>query len=302
MRIVTFAFLLSICLSGLGQDALSPERLFLEQSASDGLFVGVSDPDVDSVTGYWQAVTRAVTLYAYSRNTTASIVSDAYVNENNLFGDIRYEHVMRGIAVFETECTNVSYTVESVSETRQGEKIVALRVSEDLFGLIFTSTYKNYFNAVSYENYDAIDGKTEFVVQLDSCTTNYELSRYDGMCVHRSFFRDSIVGAEQNGKIYDEISCNDCPETDLFNSYSLENGLWQAFVMSFEILSSKIQELGCSVKSIKDKDNVDVHGDGTSEGEGLIRSVTRHHISAVPEYMCIQDNKLVVNWKVNKLE
>lgn len=300
MRIVTFAFLLLISLSGLGQDALSPERLFLEQSASEGLFVGVSDPDVDSVTGYWQAVTRAVTLYAYSRNVTTSTVSDAYVNENNEFGDLRYEHVMRGIAVFETGCTNVNYTVEGVSETKQGEKIVALRVTEDPFGFLFTSTYNNYFNVVSFGTDEAIDGKTEFMVQLDSCTTNYELSRYDGMCVHRSLFRDSIVSAGLDGKIYDEISCNDCSETDFFDSYSLGNGLWHAFVMSFEILSSKIQELGCSVKSIKD--NVDVKDEGMSEGKSLIRSVTRHHISAVLECMCIQDNKLVVNWKVNLLE
>lgn len=300
MRNLALAILLSVNLFGWGQVASRPERLFLEQGTSGNVFVGVSDPGADSPTGCWQAVSRAIMLYAFSQNVSVNIVNDSYSRENLENGNPRIEEIMKSLSVLDTDCRNVSYEIDTMTETRQGEKVVALRVFDDPMGVMFTSKSMNFFNLVSFDADDSIDGKNEMLVQLDTCTMNYRLHRFNKEWNSRSSFCGTDVAVDRSRKIYADM---DCPTDGMCGDYSLENGLWQAFVMSLEEIPSKAQNLECKLKALQENVADAVGGEAKpTTVQDLTRTVCNLRLKAIPETMCIKDNRLYVNWHVQPLE
>lgn len=298
MRYLALAILLSINLFGRGQSASRPERLFLEQTASSGVFVGVSDPGADSTAGYWQAVSRAVMLYAFSQNVSVDIVTDAFCHENDVNGGSRIEEIIKSLSVLNTDCRQVSYEVDSLSATPQGETIVALRVSDNPSGSLFTSTATLFFNLISYDADDGINGKNEIFMQLDTCSMAYKLHRYNTEWSCQSSCYGNPIAIDRSRKSYNDTDCTD----DSISSYSLENGLWQAFALSLEGLSSKVSVFECKLKSLNENFGDEVSGIAQGNKRNLTRCVTSHRLKATPKTMGIKDNRLYVNWDIQLAE
>ena len=298
MRNLALAILLSISLFGRGQSVSCPERLFLDQAAYEGIFVGVSDPGTDSLTGYWQAVSRAVMLYAFSQDVSVKIVTDFFNRGYNVNGGSRIEEIMESLLAIYTDYRQVSYKIDSVSATPQGEAIVALKVSDDPSGTLFKSAVNLFFNLHSYDGDDDINGKNEIFMQLDTCLMAYELHRYNTEWSCQSTCFGNPVAIDRSRKSYTDTDCTD----DSISGYSLENGLWQAFVLSLEDLSSEATNIDCKVKSLQENLGNEVSGYAKQDMRDLTRCVTSHRLKAIPETMCIKDNKLYVDWNVQLAE
>ena len=98
---------------------------------SDNGYIGISDPNNDTIVAYEQAVNRALALYALSNDVIYSSVYEYYYLNANMKVKNHCNQKSHWIAEFETSIENVSYQITKTYRTKYNEIIVLLSVSQN---------------------------------------------------------------------------------------------------------------------------------------------------------------------------
>lgn len=138
IRTVVFVFSLSVFLHGYSQvntdyykygasPSVLPTYLLGEDSVSS-LFFGISDPDLDSVTGISQAIKRAEALMYLSQQSQVRSFTDYYMGEEYSTGGGTFQSFVQ---LYRKDSIYIPYTIFDTAFTRFGEAIVRICPTRD---------------------------------------------------------------------------------------------------------------------------------------------------------------------------
>ena len=194
--------------------------------------IGVSDPNLDTIVAYNQAVKRALTFYALSQNMELSSVYEYYYNNNHLNGDYNNQK-SHWIAEFETSMENFSYEVENVFRTKYNEIIVSIKVNEDK-----TSDNELFVEGSFMYHYDYIDGKMAYgEKQLLSISANdndfeklsWESTIDNNIVVKKTYINELPFKLKHTINMFEECGNVDSDMPFVENKY----GLWDCYIDTF---------------------------------------------------------------------
>lgn len=259
--------------------------------------IGVSDPNLDTIVAYNQAVKRALTFYALSQNMELSSVYEYYYNNNHLNGDYNNQK-SHWIAEFEAELKNFSYEVTNVFRTKYNETIVSINVREDK-----TSDKVLDINASFMYHYDYIDDKTEYgEKQLLSISTDNELiekiywmSTIDNNNITKiSYINELPFKLKKSINVY-----GDCGRIN-DNMAFVENryGLWDCYMDTFMQAISNFEPenivLKNSTRQITHEDN----GNYGDKSQDIMRRVIKNKVSCSLKSISFKNGIMYADWEV----
>lgn len=263
----------------------------------EGGSIGISDPNMDTIVGYNQALRRALAFYAINQKMELSSVYEYYYNNNHL-NDVYNNQKSHWIADFETGLENCSYKVEKVFHTKYNETIVLLKINEDE-----TSDNKLDVEGSFMYHYDYIDDKSEYgEKQILTISTEDEffkemswMSTIDIYNVKKvTYINELPLKLKHSVYSYNDYGYVDDNMVFVDNKY----GLWDCYVDSFLQAISNFEPDGIVLKNSTRQITQENNGDYGDKSQDIIRRVIKTEISCSLKSLSLKNNKLYANWEI----
>lgn len=260
--------------------------------------IGISDPNLDTIVAYNQAVKRALAFYALNQNMELSSVYEYYYNNSNINGSYNNQK-SHWIAEFETSLEKFSYEVNDVFYTKHNEIIVSINVDED------NKTSDNELDVIGsfMYHYDYINDKLEYgEKQLLSISTNDEyfaemswVSTVDNNNIVKMTYinelplklKTSVNYYEDNGNVNDDM-------VFVENKY----GLWDCYIDSFFQAISNFEPnsivLKNSTRQITQEDN----GNYGDKSQDIMRRVIKTKVSCCLKSLSFKNGVMYADWEI----
>ena len=284
---------------GTGESSSVPSRCELPSwfIKCDNLTIGISDPNLDSIVAYHQAVKRALAFYAINQNMKLSSVYEYYYHDNNLNGNYNNQK-SHWIAEFETKLEKFSYEVNNVFRTKYDEIIVSITVNED-----DASDNELDVKGSFMYHYDYINDKLEYgEKQLLSISMNneylnnvYWMSTIDGnKIVKMTYINDLPLKIKHAIRIYEDCGYVNDQMVFVENKY----GLWDCYVDSFFQSISNFESENIVLKNSTRQITHETNGDFGDRSQDIIRRIIKTKVSCSLKSLSFKDNMLHANWEV----
>ena len=259
--------------------------------------IGISDPNLDTIVAYNQAVNRALAFYALNQSMELSSVYEYYYHDNNLNGNYNNQK-SHWIAEFETSLENFSYEVLDVFFTKYNEIIVSVKVNEDT-----KSDNELVVNGSFMYHYDYVNDKVEYgEKQLLSITTDDDIvseilwmSTIDNANVVKMTYinelpfklKTSVNVYEDNGNVNDDM-------------FFLENryGLWDCYVDTFMQAVSNFEPDGIVLKNSTRQITQDENGNYGDKSQDIMRRVIKNKVSSSLKSLSFKSGMLYADWEI----
>ena len=259
--------------------------------------IGISDPNLDTIVAYNQAVNRALAFYALNQSMELSSVYEYYYHDNNLNGNYNNQK-SHWIAEFETSLENFSYEVLDVFFTKYNEIIVSVKVNEDT-----KSDNELVVKGSFMYHYDYVNDKVEYgEKQLLSITTDDDIvseilwmSTIDNANVVKMTYinelpfklKTSVNVYEDNGNVNDDM-------------FFLENryGLWDCYVDTFMQAVSNFEPDGIVLKNSTRQITQDENGNYGDKSQDIMRRVIKNKVSSSLKSLSFKSGMLYADWEI----
>lgn len=191
--------------------------------------LGISDPGMDSITGWNQALIRAQIMANIFRKNTTQLLCDFFLNEKDNTQQVVYEHFSR-IVTFMSDSANEFEVLESYRNAYDETIILisftpSMHVDPARLKTVFMELYRN-------EVENSIYGKYESVYELlvnDSNKNNSEFLKYQ---FTEYGPRTSAEGFFNNEEYVVPIYSLSYKLTDNQTTIQYAHGLWQGYLKS----------------------------------------------------------------------
>ena len=259
--------------------------------------IGISDPNLDTIVAYNQAVNRALAFYALNQSMELSSVYEYYYHDNNLNGNYNNQK-SHWIAEFETSLENFSYEVLDVFFTKYNEIIVSVKVNEDT-----KSDNELVVKGSFMYHYDYVNDKVEYgEKQLLSITTDDDIvseilwmSTIDNANIVKMTYinelpfklKTSVNVYEDNGNVNDDM-------------FFLENryGLWDCYVDTFMQAVSNFEPDGIVLKNSTRQITQDENGNYGDKSQDIMRRVIKNKVSSSLKSLSFKSGMLYADWEI----
>lgn len=259
--------------------------------------IGISDPNLDTIVAYNQAVNRALAFYALNQSMELSSVYEYYYHDNNLNGNYNNQK-SHWIAEFETSLENFSYEVLDVFFTKYNEIIVSVKVNKDT-----KSDKELVVNGSFMYHYDYVNDKVEYgEKQLLSITTDDDIvseilwmSTIDNANIVKMTYinelpfklKTSVNVYEDNGNVNDDM-------------FFLENryGLWDCYVDTFMQAVSNFEPDGIVLKNSTRQITQDENGNYGDKSQDIMRRVIKNKVSSSLKSLSFKSGMLYADWEI----
>lgn len=259
--------------------------------------VGISDPNLDSIVAYNQAVERALAFYAINQKMKVSSVYEYYYNNDNL-KDSYANQKSHWIAEFETSMENFSYEVEKVFRTKYNEIIVSIKVNEDK-----TSDNELFVKGSFMYHYDYIDGKMEYgekqLLSISANDNDFEklswVSTIDNsIVVKKTYINELPFKLKRTVNVFNECGNVDGDMPFVENKY----GLWDCYIDTFLQAISNFESENIVLKNSTRQITHETNGDFGDKSQDIIRRVIKSDISCSLKSISLKNNMFYANWEV----
>lgn len=196
-------------------------------------FIGISDPQLDSVTGYNQALTRALTMYSLSEKTYLTAVYELYyhIENNTIAAENQKSHWLSEMS---SEMTNYKYELLNYCVTKYGETIVEISVSDDLRSDNLLKTNMSMYFSFDSQGVNPLYSERTVWETESRDTVLMNLSwmseMKDGMTRKNSTIDGSCSEIKNEFRYYGNCGGNNC---DSYVFSDLKYGLWNAYIDLF---------------------------------------------------------------------
>ena len=259
--------------------------------------VGISDPNLDSIVAYNQAVERALAFYAINQKMKLSAVYEYYYNNDNLNHNYNNQK-SHWIAEIETKLKYFSYEVENVFRTKYNEIIVSIKVNEDK-----TSDNELFVKGSFMYHYDYIDGKMAYgEKQLLSISANdndfeklsWESTIDNNVVVKKTYVNELPFRLRQSVNVYEEFGNVD------ENMHFIENkyGLWDCYVDTFLQAISNFESKNIVLKNSTRQITHEINGDFCDKSQDIIRRLIKTEISCSLKSLTLKNNMFYAKWEI----
>lgn len=260
-------------------------------------FIGISDPGLDSVRGYEQAVMRALLMYSLTEAEVSAVYEIYYNIENNEVSvDDQRSH---WLSEMKTVANGYSYVVNNSFVTKYDETVVSVSVVDDknsdnifesfasmLFYFDGDGNASNFGEKVCVECYSSSENISK--LSWDSTTEN-ELSMKTSS-IDGTFSRVKNIGCNygEGGR----KGVKDCV------SASLKYGLWNAYVDACLQEFSNFESANSTIKvSSRNITEEYTHSFG-DKVQRIARMMYSTNVSAHIAGIYIKDNMLFSKWNI----
>ncbi len=263
----------------------------------DNSAIGISDPNIDSIIAYHQAVERAFAFYAINQKMKLSSVYEYYYNNDNLNHNYNNQK-SHWIAEFETKLKHFSYEVENVFRTKYNEIIVSLKISEEK-----TSDNELDVKGSFMYHYDYINEKIEYgekqllsiLINDDSFENIFWESTIDNNNIlKKTYINELPFRLRQSVNVYEEFGNVD--ENMLFveNKY----GLWDCYVDTFLQAISNFESENIVLKNSTRQITHETNGDFGDKSQDIIRRLIKTEISCSLRSLTLKNNMFYAKWEI----
>ena len=284
---------------GTGESSSVPSRCELPSwfLQCDNLTIGISDPNLDSIVAYHQAVKRALAFYAINQNMKLSSVYEYYCHDNNLDGNYNNQK-SHWIAEFETKLEKFSYEINNVFRTKYDEIIVSITIVEDE-----TSDNELDVEGSFMYHYDCVNDRLEYgEKQLLSISMNneylnnvYWVSTMDNNNVVKvTYINDLPLKIKHAARVYEDCGIVDNQMVFVENKY----GLWDCYVDSFFQSISNFESENIVLKNSTRQITHETNGDFSDKSQDIIRRMIKTEVSCSLKSLSFKNNMLYANWEI----
>lgn len=263
----------------------------------DGNYIGISDPNTDTIVALEQAVKRALAFYALNQNMELSSVYELYYLDDNLNSNL-YNQKSHWIADFQSELENFSYSIENVYYTKYNEVIVGINVCTD------TASNNNLnVNGSFMYHYDFIDDNVEygekqylsismnkgFLEKLDWVSTivNNHTKKISYLNELPKKLKHAIYSLEDYGKTNDRMVYTE-------NKY----GLWDCYLDTFLQAISNFESKKITVKNTSQHISEEKNESFGDKTQNIVRIVTKTQVMVLLRALTLKNNNLYADWEV----
>ncbi|MCQ2316970.1 MAG: hypothetical protein MJZ85_09890 [Bacteroidales bacterium] len=259
--------------------------------------IGISDPGLDSVQGYEQAVIRALQMYSFTETEVSAVYEIYYNIENNEVSvDDQRSH---WLSEMKTVVNGYQYVVNHTFVTKYDETVVSISVVGDnssnsvlesfasvMFYFDIDKNVNNYGERVCVE----CQASSENLSKLSwNSTTENELSLKTSS-VNGTFSRVKNIGCNYGeGGEKDVKGCV---------SASLKYGLWNAYVDVFLQEFTNFESSNSTIKVSSRNITEEYTGSYGDKVQRIARMVYNTTVSAGIAGMYIEDNMLYSKWNI----
>ena len=265
--------------------------------SSEG-YLGISDPLLDTIQAYDQAVQRALAFYAIGNNMNFSSVYEYYYlisNMENVDCDNQKSHWM---VEFDVESTNLSYEVIKSYRTKYNETIVLLSVEQGE-GDVDINVSGSFMYHYEYYNKRAEYGEKKIMtISSDGLIESLE---WNSILSRQGYLKKTSINDEENtiirylNKYKDFGNVSD----DMVFS-NTEFGLWNSYIDTFlqalSIFESKYVVVENTSRAIRAEDMKYYD----EKSQNLSRLVMRTNISCSLNDFSLKDNNFYANWVISE--
>lgn len=260
--------------------------------------IGISDPGMDSVTGYEQALLRGKSLFLLLRNSSFQNITDDYTNytgEKEVDGYATKFHDYTKISSIDTSII-YNFSVVGQHITKYGETVLLIKANPDMKSpgkIKSTAEYMQIF----VETGSGID-KIEFINISTVETSNDDDSvanqlSYQYKFVNQSFeilsaFNELNIDLPLRSYNYYPSDNLEFDTTQLSYHAHLKKGLWNSYISRFIIEMTSVGKNSPTL--IKNTDDF-----YTKKNEGLIRTILSDTLTFNINYVRIKNNHLLVD-------
>ncbi len=259
--------------------------------------IGISDPNLDTVVAYHQAVKRALAFYAISQKLELSSVYEYYYNDNRLNGNYNNQK-SHWIAEFETELENFSYNVEQVFYTKYNEVIVSISVNNDK-----SSGKKMDVEGSFMYHYDYINNKSEYgekqMLSISSDDDNvgeiFWMSTIDRSNeVKNTYINELSFKLKRTINIYGDIGLVNDNMVFVENKY----GLWDCYIDSFFQAVSNFEPEDIVLKNSTRQITQENNGNYGDKSQDIMRRVIKSQVSCSLKSISLKNNVVYADWEI----
>ena len=259
--------------------------------------IGISDPNLDTIVAYNQAVKRALAFYAINQDVKLASVYEYYYNNNKL-NDNYTNQKSHWIAEFETKIESFSYEVENVFRTKYNETIVSINVIDDK-----TSDDRLDVKGSFMYHYDYIDNKTEYgekqllSVSMDDDFVEeiFWMSTIDNNDIVKiTYINELPFKLKRSVSKYDDIGNVNDNMVFVDNKY----GLWDCYMDSFMQAISNFEPDGIVLKNSTRQITQENNGDYGDKSQDIMRRVIKTDVSCSLKSLSFKNGMLYADWEI----
>ena len=264
---------------------------------SDNGYIGISDPNNDTIVAYEQAVNRALALYALSNDVIYSSVYEYYYLNANMKVNNHCNQKSHWIAEFETSIENVSYQITKTYRTKYNEIIVLLSVSQN----DNNGSNINISGSFMY-HYEYLDNKNEYgekqILEINiadtSCIMEWNSTISNNKYMKISSLNNTISSLKKISTYYNDYGNT----TDNMVFSKIEFGLWNSFIDTFFQSLTIFDPQNIIVENTTRQITHEGNGTYGDKNQNISRMVMKTNISCSLTNISLKNNVLYAKWEV----
>lgn len=264
---------------------------------SEFFYLGISDPIIDTLLAYEQAVQRALAFYALSTSVDFSSVYeyyylDAVVDEND--HDNQKSH---WIAEFDAEVKGVSYKVKEQYRTNFNETIVLLSITNNADSKVDVNVSGMFMYHYDYDNNQVIYGEKQILTIQTGDSPN--ILEWNSTVDNRKYLKKSITNGELNVlkhviNIYEDYGTVNDEMVFCENKFGLWNSFIDTFFQAMSLFESKYVVVKNTYRQITQESN----GAYEDKNQNIARMVMKTNTSCTLNKFSLKNNILYANWEI----
>ena len=264
---------------------------------SDNGYIGISDPNNDTIVAYEQAVNRALALYALSNDVIYSSVYEYYYLNANMKVNNHCNQKSHWIAEFETSIENVSYQITKTYRTKYNEIIVLLSVSQN----DNNGSNINISGSFMY-HYEYLDNKNEYgekqILEINiadtACIMEWNSTISNNKYMKISSLNNTISSLKKISTYYNDYGNT----TDNMVFSKIEFGLWNSFIDTFFQSLTIFDPPNIIVENTTRQITHEGNGTYGDKNQNISRMVMKTNISCSLTNISLKNNVLYAKWEV----
>ncbi len=264
---------------------------------SDNGYIGISDPNNDTIVAYEQAVNRALALYALSNDVIYSSVYEYYYLNANMKVKSHCNQKSHWIAEFETSIENVSYQITKTYRTKYNEIIVLLSVSQN----DNNGSNINISGSFMY-HYEYLNNKNEYgekqILEINiadtSCIMEWNSTISNNKYMKISSLNNTISSLKKISTYYNDYGNT----TDNMVFSKIEFGLWNSFIDTFFQSLTIFDPQNIIVENTTRQITHEGNGTYGDKNQNISRMVMKTNISCSLTNISLKNNVLYAKWEV----
>ena len=263
----------------------------------DSGYIGISDPNKDTIVAYEQAVNRALALYALSNDVSFSSVYEYYYLNANMKVKNHENQKSHWIAEFETSIENVSYQITKTYRTKYNETIVMLSVSQN----DNNGSSINISGSFMY-HYDYLNNKNEYgekqILEIKIADTA-SIMEWSSTISNNKYMKISSLNNSISSLKKISTSYNDYGNTtDEMVFSKIEFGLWNSFIDTFFQSLSIFEPKNIIIENTTRQITHEENGTYGDKNQNISRMVMKTNISCSLTDISLKNNVLYTKWEV----